>query len=84
MKTRHVLVALIVALLLIGALLPLAAVFLISVAVLLIPVVPIAGIVVLVALFASAARSPCGGERVGLSLPAMSTFRSSGRRRAPP
>jgi len=84
MKTRHVLVALIVALLLTGALLPLAAVFLISVAVLLIPVVPIAGIVVLVALFASAARSTRGGERVCLSLPAASIFRSSGRRGAPP
>lgn len=57
MKTRHILVALIVALLLTGALLPLAAVFLISVAVLLIPVVPIAGIVTLVALFASATRT---------------------------
>jgi VIT1/CCC1 family predicted Fe2+/Mn2+ transporter len=82
MKTRHVLVALIVALLLIGALLPLAAVFLISIAVLLLPVVPIAGIAVLVALFASAARSTRGGERACPSLPAMSTIRSSGRRGA--
>jgi len=57
MKTRHVLVALAVALLLGAALLPLAAVFLISVAVLLIPVVPIAGVVGLVMLFVSATRT---------------------------
>jgi hypothetical protein len=84
MKTRYVLgaLALIVALLLTGALLPLAAVFLISIAVILLPVVPIAGIAALVALFASAARSTPGGERVCLSLPVMSTVRSSGRRGA--
>jgi hypothetical protein len=80
MKTRHVLVALIVALLLTGALLPLGAVFLISVAVVLLPVVPIAGIAALVALFASAMRSTRGGERVCPSLPVMTAFRSSGRR----
>jgi hypothetical protein len=57
MKTRHVLVALIVALLLSGALLPLAAVFLISVAVLLLPVVPLAAIAAVVALFVSASRT---------------------------
>lgn len=56
MKTRHVLVAVIVALLLTGALLPLAAVFLISIAVLLLPVLPIAGIAAVVALFVSATR----------------------------
>jgi|KBSMisStaDraftv2_1062788.scaffolds.fasta_scaffold3586690_1 hypothetical protein len=84
MKTRHVLGALLVALLLTGALLPLATVFLITVAVLLTPVVPIAGIAGLVALFASAARHTRGGEPVCLSLPAMSTVRSSGRRGAAP
>lgn len=57
MKTRHVLVALIVALLLSGALLPLAAVFLISIAVLLIPIVPIAGVAAVVALIVSASRT---------------------------
>jgi VIT1/CCC1 family predicted Fe2+/Mn2+ transporter len=84
MKTRYVLGALIVALLLTGALLPLATVFLISVAVMLLPVVPIAGIAALAALFASATRSKRGGERIGLSLPAASIFRSSGGRGAPP
>ena len=57
MKTRHVLVALAVALPLSAALLPLATVFLISLAVLLIPIVPLAGIAALVALFVSAART---------------------------
>lgn len=49
--------ALVVALLLGAALLPLAAVFLISIAVLLIPIVPIAAATVVVALFAMATRT---------------------------
>lgn len=57
MKTRHVLVAVVVAVLLGTVLLPLAALFLISVAVLLIPIVPIAGATVLVTLLVSAART---------------------------